>query len=93
MQYLGYYQSPLGDITIASDGEHLTGLLVRRPKVRPRYCNKRGKRRRSGSLCTDEKVAGYLFSGERPGFHAAHQAGRLGFSQYGGGHHALYSLR
>ncbi len=68
MQYLGYYQSPLGDITIASDGEHLTGLWFDGQKYDRDIVTKEAKDEDLEVFAQTKKWLDIYFQGKDPGF-------------------------
>lgn len=68
MQYIHYYDSPLGRITLASDGEKLSGLWFEGQKY---YGSTLSKERRSGSPPVFDQTDQWLdiyFRGQEPDF-------------------------
>ena len=70
MQYIYKYQSPIGGITIASDGSSLTGLWFDGQKY---FCSfvVSGTRRKSiARIRANHRMARLLFQWEKSRFHA-----------------------
>lgn len=68
MQYIHYYDSPLGRITLASDGKKLSGLWFEGQKY---YGSTLSKERRSGSSPVFDQTDQWLdiyFRGQEPDF-------------------------
>ena len=82
MDYIHHYQSPLGGITLASDGKALTGLWFDKQKY---FADTLDKDFQEKDLPIFEQVSKWLdiyFSGKAPDFiqhHFARQYGKLCF--------------
>ena len=68
MDYISHYNSPLGGITLASDGEALTGLWFDGQKFFGDTLQPQG----GGSACIsgDPQVAGHLFQRQGSGIYS-----------------------
>ena len=97
MEYICSYRSPIGEMIMASDGEHLTGLWFQGQKyfastLGEKYTDLQG----DGShlrVRSDKKWLDVYFAGEQPAFPSAPRTEGLCFSPAGVGDSAGDPIR
>ncbi len=68
MEYISYYNSPIGDILLASDGEFLTGLWFVNQKYYAKILNRDAKEKSLEIFDLTRKWLGSYFKGNKPDF-------------------------
>lgn len=68
MKYISYYDSPLGSILLASDGEFLTGLWFVNQKYYAKNLNRDAKEKSLEIFDLTRKWLGSYFEGNKPDF-------------------------
>ena len=68
MEYISYYNSPIGDILLASDGEFLTGLWFVNQKYYAKNLNRDAKEKSLEIFDLTRKWLDSYFEGNKPSF-------------------------